>query len=278
MADNIGIVAGQTVYNRDGEKYLVREVLQEGRVLVSPFLISSGWEGEDHEYAADEARIRLASDLLPDAPTAVIAAEIAAARNQLTELRAQLSDAQWAIMDAGREKAELEKRLAASPKFDRLLDYLDGKITHFVCSGYQMAFEIKTWEELAVYQEDRRDKGVKLLTLFGNSKGDTEWRLNQYRDGSGCNSTVFPCTSEDEARRVIGEQLALAWGEFKPSHPWFLSGAVNSARTYGFPVPTEIADAISRHSAEMHERTIQKMKDDLAAAEARYAAFQEASL
>lgn len=268
--------AGQHVFTRDGEKHLVREALPAGRLLVSQMLLVEHYDGEDEEFPSETGKIFAVSELFAKAPVSAIDADIAARRATLDDLTARINAAHSQVYTAERETKQQMEKLAKFPRLARLFDYLDGKITHFVVSDYQHAALIKTWDEFAIYREDGRDKGVKLLTLFGDSKGNTEWRLNHYNDGSGNNKVCQPCTSEEEAKRVVGEWLEAAWLEFKPSHPWFLNGAINSADTYGFPVPQHIRDAAAEHQNDAHRRTIAKLEADLEAARARYAAQVQA--
>jgi len=48
---------------------------------------------------------------------------------------------------------------------------------------------------------------MKLLSLFGDSKGDLSFRLHQYRDGSGNYEEVIPCHSMDEAKELIKNHI-----------------------------------------------------------------------
>ncbi|GAM01897.1 hypothetical protein [Sphingomonas parapaucimobilis] len=262
---------GGYAFSRDGAKLYIRELLTDERLLVSPMLTVEHYD-EEEEYPSSTSMVVAASELFAKAPVAAIDADIAERQATLADLNARINAARSEVYTVERDAKQQIEKLANFPKFDRLIDYLDGKITHFVVSDYQHAALIKTWDEFAVYREDGRDKGVKLLTLFGSSNGDTEWRLNDYRDGSGINRVCQPCTSEEEAKRVVGEWLGVAWKKFEPSRPWFIDGAIKSANMYGFPVPQHIRDTSAAHHFEARQRSIAKMEADLAALRARYEA------
>lgn len=268
------VTPGSYVYSRDGAKLLVRELLSDNRYLVSAMLTVEHYDDEDEEYPSPTGTVVLAGEVSVAPPVAVVDAEIAARQATLAELTDRIKSARIEVYTVEREAKQQLDKLAKFPRFDRLLDFVEGKITHFVCSDYQHAALIKTWDEFAIYREDKRDKGVKLLTLFGSSNGDTEWRLNQYYDGSGSNTVCQPCTSEEEARKVVGEWLEAAWLTFTSDRPWFVSGAIASAKMYGFPVPQEIQDAFEQHRLEAHQRSIAKFEADIAAERARFAATQ----
>lgn len=263
---------GQDAYSRDGHKHYVRESLGNGRVLTSPYLLIEGYDGEDEEYPAETAAVRLEAELTAEAPRKAIDAEVAKALAELADIRQQTSKTQAELAAAQREaRAELAV-LEKHPKFTRLVDYIDGKITHFVINDYYGP-AIKTWDELAVYREDKRAKGVKLLTLFGNSNGDTEWKLDQYPDGSGLGHTCHPCCSLEEAGAVLGQLLESEWLKFSAERPWVISSVINSADTYGKPVPPHIREAVKSHAVQSHQSTVAKLASDLAAAQEKLAAL-----
>jgi hypothetical protein len=92
-----------------------------------------------------------------------------------------------------------------------LRDFLAGKVTHyaFPCS-YDP--EIRSLEENKAFQTDS-DYGrttieaIKLVSLWGNSDGNLEYRLHTYKDGSGGNVTIIPCRSRKEAVAVLQKEL-----------------------------------------------------------------------
>lgn len=57
-------------------------------------------------------------------------------------------------------------------------------------------------DEAIAYREDRRDKGLKLVCLYGKYNREIRWKLNQYFDGSGYWTEITPCKTEAEARDV----------------------------------------------------------------------------
>lgn len=110
--------------------------------------------------------------------------------------------------NAEREIEDRLKKLAKYKGLERLEAFIDGKITHFVVIDYN-GVNVKTFEELAVYRQDdrRAPDGIKLLTLFGDSKGDLSWRLDQYRVASSSDMEVIPCISEEEAIALRNARL-----------------------------------------------------------------------
>ena len=263
---------GQSVFSRDGQKHYVREILDDQRLLTSPWLISTGYQGDEEEYVADNAQIKLTSEMFSSAPTAVVDGDVAKAQADLAELRSAISAARSEAAAVERERKETLAKIEKAPKFSRLLDFIDGKITHFVVGGYHSLVSIQTWEQFAISQDDHRDKDVKLLTLFGRSNGDTEWRLNPYYDGPGGWVTCRPCCSYEEALAVLGETLEGIWLEFDDRRSWTIAGAIKAADEYGKLVPQHIRAAFKQHQIESHQRAVDKAEADLAAAKERMSA------
>ncbi|RYF04564.1 MAG: hypothetical protein EOO77_29480 [Oxalobacteraceae bacterium] len=270
-----GFASGQYAYCRDGHKLYVREVLDDARVLASPMMLFEDYNGETDEHPSDLASVKYAKDLYATAPVSVVDGDVVKARADLADLQKQIGEARRDVLNAERDNAAILAKLAATPKFERLFDYLDGKITHFVVNNYYHAAKIMTWAEFAVYQEDKREQGVKLLTLFGDSKGNTEWRMNHYRDGSGISSTCQPCCSFEEALAVAAEWIDAQWVTFNEKRPDMLASAVASADEYGFPVPEPVRTALTADRVATQTRNIEKLETDLIAARERLAAAKE---
>jgi hypothetical protein len=89
-----------------------------------------------------------------------------------------------------------------------LNNFLTGKITHYYMKGHSPA--IYSFEDKNSYKHDLNSKridGIKLLSLFGDSKGYLSYRLNRYRDGSGGWIEIVPACSYQEALSYAQEDL-----------------------------------------------------------------------
>jgi hypothetical protein len=262
---------GQSVFTRDGQKHYIREMLADDKVLASPFLSFEDYDGSQ-EYPADTASVKIARELFPVAPTNVIAADVTSARAELAAVREEINAARDALRDANRERLSQLEVINKQPSLARLVDFLEGKITHFVVEEYQGSCSIKTWKEFAVFIEDRRERGLKLLSLFGTPWKGVEWWMNTYRDGSGTNTKCQPCTSEEEALATVREWIGAAWADFNPERAWCVSGAVKAADNYGVPVPDHIREKLASDAVAASEKAVAKAEDDLAKARAALSA------
>lgn len=80
-----------------------------------------------------------------------------------------------------------------------LEDFIDGKITHYIAFGSYRGPSIIKFEDTKVDGNVDRRGLFKLLTLYGRTNGDVEWKLNEYSTDSSCKETVIPCTSYGHA-------------------------------------------------------------------------------
>ncbi|MDD5589039.1 MAG: hypothetical protein PHP92_03190 [Candidatus Nanoarchaeia archaeon] len=106
-------------------------------------------------------------------------------------------------------------------ELDTFISFITGQITHIVINNYSKYEIIPLPEVLASldncgYSVDF--EGLKLISLFGcaedgKRRGEDKknyalnYKINTYRDGSGYDTTIYPCKSYDEARKLIDNFL-----------------------------------------------------------------------
>ncbi len=128
--------------------------------------------------------------------------EIIALEKKIQELQKERTDLQNQVSNIKKQEADNIKKYARFEQLRYLNDFIDGKITHYVTLGFYPT--IKTFKESN--DEYDRDK-LKLLSLFGGTKGDLQWRLYSYSDGSGSHSEVYPVTSYENGVEVLRAHL-----------------------------------------------------------------------
>lgn len=127
---------------------------------------------------------------------------------------------------------------------------------------------------------DRRDC-FKLLSLFGRSDGDLEWRLNQYSDGSGCGSTVYPCTSYDQALDIVREWFAekaktdLENMDKDRGNKPSLS-IIEKAKEYAITMPDEYIKSAHEIDKKLRANKIKKLQEEINALIAKETEVEEA--
>jgi len=93
-------------------------------------------------------------------------------------------------------------KYAKYEQLNHLDDFIAGKITYYVFLGYSP--KIVEFDNSAC-ECGHGCRDTKLLSLFGKSNGDLQWRLGKYSDGSGSFEEVFPCTSFEQAVSKLQE-------------------------------------------------------------------------
>ena len=222
-------------YLPTGECVEVIEEIASG-VLVEMLLCAA-----DEDVDAGPMRVVPKKDLLDNPPVARIDAQVKAKQAELESVSRQLRAKRQEIAEAERETAERLKRLKQYKPLEFLEDFLEGKITHYaVMQGWTA--DIVT---PAIAKEDRDyswdASKVKLLTLFGNSKGQLDWGLSRYGGGGG-EQTVIPCRSEAEAREVVERWVNEGW-ENDTMRPDLREHRIRAAERLGLFVQPSLIEA-----------------------------------
>jgi hypothetical protein len=137
--------------------------------------------------------------------------------------------------------------------------FVAGEITHIVWERYR-GIEICPFDGTLVDTWDGRIEGVRLVSLFGRSDGQMDWRINEYRDGSGSWCTFVPACGEEEALRIAQEMYDASVGAWKNGELQSPPEAEWRGKPNGLIVPQEVI--------EWHETKEQKrIKDRIATLE-----------
>ncbi len=131
---------------------------------------------------------------------------------------------------------------------------LTGDIQHLVIDRYGM-FEIKT---IAEFLEDRDSwgyDGIKLLSVFGKRDGDIEYKVNNYKDGSGSWTTVYPCLSMEDALQTIK-----TFAQEKIENGGLYEDKYNRCIELGVSFDPEYAEKAKALFAEITEKSIEYKK------------------
>lgn len=268
--------SGMTIYNRDGRKLYYRRDLGDGTSIVSRWLATAGWDGEAEEYISDEPIIVTTTGLFRSPPTDVLAAEVVELNEKLANARQELSFVQHQAKEADTERARALAALTAIEPLRNIEHFVAGEITHFVVlnEGYGGELHgdvaIETFEQAITQFTDRgRANGMKLLSLFGDSKGALTFRINHYGEGSGGWRQVIPCLSEAEARAKAAEVMEMMWSAYRDgANHYRLAAAIKSAMQLGLVIPPEILSDHEMKVRKALEANVTKAREALTKAEA----------
>lgn len=262
-------------YTNDGKKVLIVGKLNSQETIVQEIFVSAGQEIPSGENFVVKS--------LHDAP-----AESWKEKNlRELEARYETSRKKWEseIDQQGRrlsmikEKAKLHADAlfkfvdnADSESMQLLKKVMSGQITHIFVSGYSP--EIYEWEGgRGAYVEDNfhdrgRIEGIKLLSLYGYSDGDLEYRLHTYRDGSGGSEQVWPTCSYEEA-------LKLAQAECDDQAATYLNEKNRSflldkwQKIEGIVIPAGVIEKYEALADAQRLQRIENLKKELAVLEAK---------
>ena len=273
------IKPGTRVFNRAGQvaKY---EGLLNGVHYVIPQVIIYDYEGrEDTDWGEPTTW----PEVFPKAPVAVLDEKVAELSARVKERQDELDAIGKQFQEQTAEHrdfvAKLEKAKPVNIALQRLLDFLDGKITHVVIDhGHQFA-EVKAINDIRVADTSRYTPPFRLISLLGDSKGDLSWKISTYESPSTSQEKIHLCRSEAEAIELRNEIIftALAKEEAEAVREGFVRYGDDTRMSIltgmGLEVPPSYADLIAKDKLRRAERAKAEALENVAKAEAAIAAL-----
>lgn len=189
-------VENETVFRATGEAAVFVAAIPSGYV-VRPLYE----DDEGNEVVGSE--VVWPRPLYKNAPRARVDAELAAATEKVNAARKELWKIQEDIRAAQQDYSGLLERVRSFEGLQRIDDFLQDRITHFVifdCGN----IKIKTKDEML---KDGEYSKMRLLCLYGHFadpqqtiKARLKWMVNRWGDGSGSDTYAVPFCSEEDAR------------------------------------------------------------------------------
>lgn len=240
------------MYTKDGQEITVLHEIEGKGFLVAPIF------DLDHGGYA-EGPLMMIDAIYERAPTARFDAEVVRLRAEIKELRQQKIALRNGLREAERMAEERWTKLERLEALQSLEDFIDGKITHYVEGPRWARPRIVAFADTK-WSDGQRKK--KLLVLFGDSKGDLTWRMNQYYDGSGSWGDVIPCLSREEA---IEKMTAILHEKMAESATRDLAKHVTEQ---GVPLPEGYMERVEEAEREDTEKEIAELRRKIEALEA----------
>lgn len=219
-------------YLLDGSAVEVLEVLGSGKLLVARLYETFG---EEDEVSVDLSAPFIVDRVFDNAPTRVLDERVGALEELIRQLEVKRTDLSQRLRESEAVAAANLVKLKRHTSLSRLMDFIDGKITHYVEDDWALP-RIIEFKDSTTPNDDRERperRRLRLLSLFGNSKGDLQWDLAEYSDGSGRATRVFPCCSYEEALEKVAEFFTKRFAE-NPR-----ADVVERAEKFGVSVPAE---------------------------------------
>jgi hypothetical protein len=257
---------GHMYYTKKGERVELQSITTNGKYVVAQELEFD--DGDSIGYASGPSY--LVGELFKQAPRAMVDDELTRLNEEAANLRTEISRLKKEVLDVERESAERLKKLSAYKGLEHLEDFVEGRITHLLGESYD---DINILPISHINKLDSggwggqiRNDGVKLVSLFGDSKRDLTWKVNQYRDGSGSNwQTILPCMGEEEAERKRKEWIATKLDNAEKLNEYGVVKYVKLALKYGVFIPEAILEeyncTLRQRKSERRERLIKNIAD-----------------
>jgi len=233
-------------YTDRGEKVEIVQQLDDGQWLVRRY-----FEEGDETYLSDELVI-VSRKPTTKPPESVYAADISKELERLDELRKDCLTARKEKTELAHVVRDMKQVAKTAPKNVQAVvagidAFLNNKITHLVELDYGPP-KMRPLEEALKADGDVDRGNRRLVSLFGRTEGDLQWRLHRYSDGSGGNGVeIIPCPSRDVALKVVEDMFTRhkAVCEKKPcmySRKW-----VERMKEYGIAVPRDYLAALVKY-------------------------------
>ena len=258
---------GQRCYTSDGLAVQYVGAAQGGYLALRVYV-----DAEEREWPEDDTP-QFYRVLHAKPRTQALAAEVKELGEEINRRREELDGIERKIVEFENISRAMQQRFKQHAALQRIDDWIEGRMTHFVqVSEYG---DVSIWERDALLRDgqDRYDKNeIRLVCLFGRSNGDLQWRINQYRDGSGSWRDCIPCGSEAEAKALAMQSVRKFWES--SDNEYRRVTATQSAIKIGLDVPPErIKEMRDREIADA-QKTVKEAEERLANAQKTLRAAQ----
>ncbi len=264
----------ETKYTKDGKKVVVLGKLNSEEYIVQEIFVSAGQEIPGGENFVTKG--------LLDAPAESWKDKSLREKEESYNLRIKELERDYKkianLLIANKSKAsllssalfEFANGTNHEEEIKTLRAFLSGEITHFFMDDHNP--RIAAWNDdkmfvTDIYYNQRKIESMRLVSLYGSSKGALNYKLNCWGDGSETNTNVFPFTSYDAA-------LAHAQSTCDQEANDFVSGDSRYfrldkwAKIDGIKIPQAAQEKYESMAAASVAEKIAKLKNEIAQLEA----------
>ena len=240
-------------YTLNGKEVEVIQKLESGNYLVSPIRVDT--DGEEYVYHEVDAEI--VPELFNSPPVQKYHYEIQKLESRIEEQRGILRKLHEEVRALQENEKARKKKYERFEQLRQLDDYIDGKITHYVIL-YEWDLQILEFEDAHARYSDRGE--MRMLALFGNSKGNLTWKINEYSDGSGSWRPCIPCFSYQEAVEKLTEYIT---EEIKKAVDSPREYIIKAAQKYGIPIDPSYTEKQKEQLKEQKTSRINVLKNEI---------------
>lgn len=197
---------GDVAWTKDGRKvYVAALVLPKGYAVQQE--IDADFSDPSYGPGATLGPYDLIEQLFRYPPAFIVSDEIAELEKCKESAMRALLRIQNDILNAERDRAKIIDKLKQVPALAYIEQFLDGKMGWIAITDYGCGYKVMPMADALKLEDRWRDKETKLLSLFGDAKGDFHWRLSTYHDGSGSKIELWPFETEEAAKAFCLQRL-----------------------------------------------------------------------
>lgn len=142
-------------------------------------------------------------------------------------------------------------------KLNQLINFISGSTKYIVMDNWSDV-EISDYDSSIVDKEYGRFNSLRLLSIFGRTDGELEFRKNDYSDGSGSWRTVIPCETKEEALEILKERFST-----KVNEKGVNSYLIKTAEKYNLEIPKEALKVYKDKERDNILETIKRQEEQL---------------
>lgn len=253
---------GKIYYTADGNRVKLRAIAsarQQSGVAIMEYVVERMVlaDDESYEYAAD---VCITRRLFRKPPTAAKAAELAQLQKDIEEAQTTLAALRVEIKKEKDDNAAFLSRCRKYPALRVVLAYLEGNLLDNPCvirdyNGWRIQPLRDALTITSSYS--KYERGMKLITLFGDTNGNLQWRVNTYADGSGSFYEIELCDSTEAATAFVEEQVRAKIADDLESGR-HASAAVVAAANPGIALPEQLEALAAYKYRHMQAQLAQK--------------------
>lgn len=272
------ITTNSYAWTKEGRKVYVAAITTDNEYVVEG-MIAQVYGDEVYE---DRGETWIESKLYAKPPVKVLDEEIQRKRAEVAELDKRRQELMVGATTAEREVKDRLAKLKKYKGLELVEDFIEGRITHVVIVDYSGP-KVGKFEDLAAYFDSdgwkRKQEGFKLISLYGRSKGDMQFRIHDYADGSGSSNAIYPFMSEEDAIAKRNELLleavetsrAYISEKAATKSPSMVFSSVSKALAHDLPVPGDLKAVHDQYIKDTAIKNKAVLEKEIAEREAKLA-------
>ncbi len=228
---------------------------------------------ELHNHWNDEWEVELSGrkifvdEVYSSPPRDVIDEGILAAKKELSEINSLIRSQKDEVRDLNINIHDLKEELDAIEPLKNVFDFIRGDFKYYALPDLYKGPQISK-KNIADSDEGQYERGTKLLTLFGKSNGDVEWRLSQYSDGSGSSKVAIPCKTIEDAKKVMSEHIYKELEGRAKIKRFYAGGMHEWMLSNGCEMPSDWVKGHNEYVAENKAKSITRLQGEISKSQA----------